>query len=206
MRKSKIKSKNVKRVLLLILFVSLAVVLFAQEKFADCARKPFLIFDSTSGQQTFSRKAWYDCVMGKHIPEISFKTIAGNKFSTGEMKGKVTVINFWCIGCAPCLAELPALNLLVQEYKNNDVLFFGITYHSAKELKAKFFSKYKFDFQIVAGAKDIADEFAFGYPTTYVIDSNGIVKAAWNGGPLGEEAKAEIFLKAKPVIDGLLAK
>ena len=41
------------------------------------------------------------------------KTIGGKRLTLAELQGKVVVINFWFIGCAPCISEMPALNKLV---------------------------------------------------------------------------------------------
>jgi len=83
-------------------------------------------------------------------------------------------------------------------------MFFGITYDNLKTLKSEFLPKYRFDFDIVSDSKSITEMFSAGYPTTYIIDKNGIVKAVWSGGFIGKEAETDIYLKAKPVIDKLL--
>jgi peroxiredoxin len=195
-----------KKILILLLLISITQILSAQKGFKKCIDSVFTHVDSTSGGNFFFSGNWKNCVLGKSMPGIEFKTIAGKNFKMKNLKGKVVVLNFWFIGCEPCIKELPALNKLIQEYKNKEALFFGITYETLMTLKSDFFPKYKFDFAIVPDSKNITEMFAAGYPTTYIIDKNGIVKAAWNGGPIGEEAETEIYLKAKPVIDELLLK
>ncbi|MEJ0102303.1 MAG: TlpA disulfide reductase family protein [Bacteroidota bacterium] len=195
-----------KRIFILLMLISGGGILSAQEKFGDCIVSALTNVDSMVNDTIYNSRKWKDCVMEKPIPDISFKTISGKDFDTKKLKGKVVVLNFWFIECQPCIAELPALNKLVKEYNNKDVLFFGITYQSLKSLNADFFPKYKFDFDIVQDAGNITEQFAAGYPTTYIIDKNGIVKAVWNGGFTGKEAEMDIYLKAKPVIDELLNK
>jgi thiol-disulfide isomerase/thioredoxin len=52
----------------------------------------------------------------------------GQQIALERFKGKVLVINFWATWCAPCLAELPALQRLYLHYKNNpNVAFLFIT-------------------------------------------------------------------------------
>lgn len=194
-----------KKLLILILFVCISVVLSAQKGFKGCIDSINTRTD-TAVDFVYLMEKWKDCVIGKPLPDINFKTVAGKKVSAKGLKGKVVVLNFWFIECHPCIAELPALNKLVNEYKNKEVLFYGITYQPLTTLKRDFFPKYKFDFQIVADATNITDEFAAGYPTTYIVDKNGIIKAAWNGGIEGEQAETQMFLKAKPIIDELLLK
>lgn len=52
----------------------------------------------------------------------------GQKIYLANFRGKVILINFWATWCAPCLAELPALQDLYNHFKNhNDIVFLFIT-------------------------------------------------------------------------------
>jgi len=139
------------------------------------------------------------------MPDFTAKTISGNTITMKELKDKVVVINFWFIDCHPCIAELPALNKLVEDYRDKNVVFLAITYETLKRLNEDFFPKYKFDFTIMPDAKAVTHMFnASGYPTTYIVDKKGIINTAWCGGSINEAAKTEAYLKAKPIIDELL--
>lgn len=150
-------------------------------------------------------KTWNNCINGKLMPELSLKTVTGEKIETKDLKGKVIVINLWFITCHPCIAELPALNRLVEEYKNKDVAFLGISTDTKAMLDADFFPKYKFDFKIIADGKDIVKKIGnTGFPTFYIIDTEGKVRDAWSGGATDKTAETAVYLKAKPIIDELL--
>ena len=122
-----------------------------------------------------------------------------------KLKGKIIVINFWFIGCHPCIAELPALNKLVKEYQGTGVVFLAFTWETVASIRKDFLSKYKLDFTILPEANELISKVSgSGYPTTYILDKKGIIKEAWNGGSTDETAKTEAYLKAKPIIDELL--
>ena len=195
-----------KTVLILSLFFLCAEMLSAQKGFGECIMSSLMNVDSMVNDTVYNSRNWKDCVMEKPVPDIDLKTITGKTFEMKKLKGKVVVLNFWFTACLPCIEEIPALNKLVKEYKNRDVVFFGITYDNLKTLKSEFLPKHRFDFNIVSDSKSITEMFSAGYPTTYVIDKSGIVKAVWNGGFTGKEAETDIYLKAKPVIDELLLK
>jgi peroxiredoxin len=197
--------ESMNRLLILILFVSLAPPVSAQNGFGDCILKSLINVDSTVGDTIFNSLKWQDCVMDKPVPDIKFTTITGKNVELKKLQGKVVVFNFWFSACQPCIEEIPALNRLVKEYKNKGVEFFGITYDSYNTVK-KFLPKYKFDFNIVCDVKNLTEAFSAGYPTTYIIDQKGIVRMVWSGGFIGEEAKTAAYLKAKPMIDGLLSE
>jgi thiol-disulfide isomerase/thioredoxin len=51
-------------------------------------------------------------------PEVTFTTLEGKKIAMQDLKGKVTLINFWATDCPGCIKEMPALIETYQQYKN----------------------------------------------------------------------------------------
>jgi peroxiredoxin len=146
---------------------------------------------------------WAECVKGHQMPLTSFKTLHGVSYDSSALAGKVLVINFWYMSCAPCVAEMPALNKLVEDYKGKSVLFLGFSSDKADQLKPAFFQQHPFAFQIIADARDIGRSFYFfGNPATYIIDQRGIIRNAWVGG-IGFN-KLDPYDRAKTAIDQLL--
>ncbi|WP_020602108.1 TlpA disulfide reductase family protein [Spirosoma spitsbergense] len=108
------------------------------------------------------------------------------------------------MSCAPCLAEMPALQKLVDEYKGKNVLFLGFSTDKATELKPAFFQQHPFDFKIIPNAREIAASFYFlGYPTTYIVDQDQIIRNTWVGGNV--LSKLDAYYRAKSAIDDLLS-
>jgi len=195
-----------RKIIIIVSFVFTAQISFAQKTFSEC-------HDSLQWKLTHSRTApdmnfftqWNDCIKGKEMPLLSLKTISGEKIETKDLKGKVIVLNLWYTTCHPCIAELPALNKLVIEYKNKNVVFLGLSTDTKEMLDRDFFPNYKFDFKIIPGAGDIVEKIGHtGFPTTYIIDTKGNVIEAWVGGSTGKDAETAAYLKAKPIIDELL--
>ena len=148
---------------------------------------------------------WQDCVVDKDIPDINVKTIDGSKLKSKDLKGKISVINLWFIDCLPCIKELPALNRLVKEYAAKDVIFLSVTWEKKERIQNEFLQKYKLDFQIVAEALTLIEQFGKpGYPTTFVVDKDGKVKGGWLGGPIDASVDTEAYNRVKPILDKLL--
>jgi thiol-disulfide isomerase/thioredoxin len=49
------------------------------------------------------------------FPNISFKTVGGEKLRVQDMKEKIILVHFWAAWCAPCQKEFPALLKYVQQ-------------------------------------------------------------------------------------------
>ena len=49
---------------------------------------------------------------GMPAPKISFLNETGHTVSLRDYRGSTLVVNFWATWCAPCLAEMPALDQL----------------------------------------------------------------------------------------------
>lgn len=194
-----------KRLFILLLILPVVKKIPAQPVLTDCINNTFNHMDSLGkiGRNAFEE--WKNCVLEKQMPEFTATTISGDIIGKNTLKGKVVLINFWSIDCHPCMAELPGLNKLVNEYKKNNVVFLAITWESVNRIRKDFLPVHKFDCMIVPDALPLIDKIAAsGYPTTYIINKKGIIKAAWNGGSTGDKAGEEYYQEAKQVIDSLL--
>ncbi|HMH35141.1 MAG TPA: TlpA disulfide reductase family protein, partial [Puia sp.] len=148
---------------------------------------------------------WQDCVEDADLPVFRASTIRDEVIDSRALKGKIVVINFWFTSCAPCVAELPGLNRLVQEYQGKNVVFIGFTFEGKKKIMDEFFPEHPFDFKIVSEAASMEKIFGVDdYPSTFIVDPWGKIRKAWSGGTTGPEAKNEVYLKASHVIDALL--
>lgn len=133
-------------------------------------------------------------------PAFHVISLNGEKLDLDALRGKVVVLNFWFIGCAPCRVEIPGLNKLVEEFKDQDVVFIGFALNNEKELK-KFLRNTRFKYHIIAKSGKIAQKYQVtGYPTHIIIDKNGFIQARLTG---GNENRHEDL---KPIIARLIKK
>ncbi len=50
-------------------------------------------------------------------PESTFVLLDGSRKTTTDMKGKVTLVNFWATSCTTCVAEMPKIISTYDKYK-----------------------------------------------------------------------------------------
>ncbi|WP_459212280.1 TlpA family protein disulfide reductase [Aquimarina rhabdastrellae] len=112
---------------------------------------------------------------GVNTPSINFK----------ETEGKVILINYWATWCPPCIAEMPSLQKVYNDYKD-EVVFLFVTTDDDPELN-KFMNDKKYDFPIYRALTSAPKPLnGKSLPTTYVIDKEGTIivdkigAADWN--------------------------
>lgn len=62
----------------------------------------------------------------KAIENLGWQTFDYQQIKLGEMKGKVTVLDFWATYCPPCLEEIPHLVQLQEKYKAQNFEVVGL--------------------------------------------------------------------------------
>jgi hypothetical protein len=73
---------------------------------------------------------------GKELPDFNFVDLNGNVYNKQTTKGKIVVLKCWFIKYQACVAEMPALNALVAQYKSRtDITFISLALDPKENLK-----------------------------------------------------------------------
>lgn len=110
-----------------------------------------------------------------------------------ELKGKVVFLNFWATWCPPCIAELPTIQNLYNDY-NDRVAFVCISREKWSEINA-FFEEKGYDLPSYHYKENLLTELPEinTIPRTFLIDKNGNIRidksgpADWNSNSLREK-------------------
>ena len=106
-----------------------------------------------------------------------------NQFiSLDNYKNKVVVLKFWFAACAPCIKEMPLLNNLHAQYRNNpDVVFLAPSLDDPLTVQASL-QRNPFSYNVMPNSRDFAHSYnVLGYPTHIVINKKGTVEAVFQG-------------------------
>ena len=138
-------------------------------------------------------------LIDKPVKSFKLTDLDGKRWNSKDLKGKVVVINFWFIGCKPCIQEMPLLNELVTAYKDSNIVFLAPALDKEEQVK-KFLIKYKFDYNIIPSSGDYVDELGIeNFPTHFVIDKQGIIRQVFIGysDDIKTKLQQEIYKLAK---------
>ncbi len=123
---------------------------------------------------------------GQPAPAMQAKLLDGATFKLGDNAGKVVIVNLWATWCAPCRAEMPALDAYYRAHRDDGLVMLAISMDDPKdETKVREAMK---PFAFPAALARDADIKAYGrvwrLPLTFVIDRQGVLrKEDWYGDP-----------------------
>lgn len=140
-----------------------------------------------------------DLVSKTPFPEFSETDMEGNAITNDIFADyDVTIVNFWNNGCGTCIAEMPELEELYQEFQKENINLIGVGADSGEseeqlELAKSILAEKGVTYQNLSPDpehdfyKDFIGDMT-GYPTTYVVDCEGNII----GAPLIGNVKEQI--------------
>jgi len=134
---------------------------------------------------TWARSAPWDIekLPSTPAPSFSLPDLQGKTLSFSDLKGKLLLINFWATWCPPCREEMPAFERLQQKFRDKGVAVIGIAIDEDKAVVKQFLDTAKTHFQILHDPElKVHDEYkVFSYPTTFLVDQQGVIRQYWIG-------------------------
>lgn len=132
-------------------------------------------------------------------PSFTIQTIDGKEVSLEQFRGKKILLNFWATWCPPCKKEMPEMQKFYEEYESKDYLVLAVNVTVAEKTSkavSSFVDDYGLTFPVLMDEKgEVAHQFEIlSYPTSYFIDSDGIIRKKIVGGLSKEMLYREMSL------------
>jgi thiol-disulfide isomerase/thioredoxin len=129
---------------------------------------------------------WSSVQVDRPAPSLSFVTLDGRPVTSASLSGRVVILAFWATWCSPCQQELPELQKLYEQIRNNpNVAFYvvggpwgGDTVEAESDFarQKSFALPFAFDSQGAAKALGV-----HSFPTLIILDGAGHVRMIHKG-------------------------
>jgi peroxiredoxin len=127
------------------------------------------------------------CSTRDPAPESTFVLLDGSRTTTANLKGKVTLVNFWATTCVTCVKEMPEIVSTWQKYQSQgfDTVAVAMEYDPPNWV-LNFAQSRQLPFKV---ALDNTGEIARQWgdvkltPTTYLVDRQGQIVKRYVGEP-----------------------
>ena len=127
----------------------------------------------------------------KALPEFELSDLQGRKWSLADLKGKVAFINFWATWCGPCRSELPYVQKLREQVKDQNVLVLTLNTDEDLGMVEPFMKENKYSFPVLLGQTYAEGQGVSSIPRNWIVSQNG--KIIFEG--IGFDYDGEQWLK-----------
>jgi thiol-disulfide isomerase/thioredoxin len=118
---------------------------------------------------------------GKPTPPLALDDLAGKPVDLARLRGRVVLVNFWATGCFPCRAEMPMLQAMHARHEGRGFTMVGLSVdREGPEVVGRFVRERSITYPIAIVGREIEHAFGGvrGYPTSFLIDRQGVIRHA----------------------------
>ena len=113
------------------------------------------------------------------VKNLNLITISGEKITSQQLLGKITLINFWATDCPGCINEMPGLIETYNQYKDQGLEVIAVAmYYDPPSRVISFTKNNNLPFPVVLDTnKEIINKFnnVKLTPASIILDKNGYV-------------------------------
>ena len=127
------------------------------------------------------------CSSSEPAPPSTFVLLDGSKSTTADLKGKVTLVNFWATTCVSCVKEMPELAATYNKFKDRgfETVAVAMSYDPPSYV-VNFAQSRQLPFKVaIDNTGSVAQ--AWGdikiTPTTFIVDKKGQIVKRYIGEP-----------------------
>lgn len=137
---------------------------------------------------------------GNSRPAYQVVTLTGDALGAESLRGKVVLVNFWATWCGPCRVEMPLLEAMYARHRDRGFVLLGLSVDRGGEALVRDYVRSRgvtYPIAIVGAREEGAFGGVRGYPTSFLLDRDGVVRHA----VIGPLAPASLELAVRRLLD-----
>ena len=138
--------------------------------------------------------------IGREAPDFELTQLDGETFRLSEHRGKVVLLNVWATWCPPCVAEMPDIQALSENYPD-DLTVIGVSVDTDPAVVEEFIAENGYTYRFAMDTADwlIASQLypTAGIPESVFINADGTVTDIIIGAFRDYETLEQAYLSAR---------
>jgi len=121
---------------------------------------------------------------GSDAPDFRLPRVPGGEpLALEDLRGRAVLLNFWATWCAPCEAEMPAMQRLNRRLEPEGLTLVAVSVDESEEAVERFRQRLGLEFPIVWDPeREVSERYqTYKYPETLLIDREGRVVERYVG-------------------------
>jgi thiol-disulfide isomerase/thioredoxin len=116
-------------------------------------------------------------------PDVDLKTDTGKSLRLSDLKGNVTLLDFWASWCIPCRSSFPVIDALQKEFRDKGLTVIAVSVDEDRRSAEQFLATRPHTMTIAFDPKSkAADAFLLtAMPGTFIVDRHGNVRFSHAG-------------------------
>ena len=138
-------------------------------------------------------------------PDFTLQTVDGETVTLADLRGRAVLVNVWASWCAPCRAEMPAMQRVYDEYKDQGLVVLAVnsTVQDSLANVQSFAAELGLTFPILLDTDGTATALyqVRALPYSFFIGRDGVIREVVPGGPMSEallRTRVEMILETQP--------
>lgn len=118
--------------------------------------------------------------IGHPAPDFTLTTLDGEAVSLSDLRGQAVLINFWATWCGPCRVEMPDIESVYNQYRDDGLVVLAVNDAEPDGLVSGYVNDLGLSFPIgMDPSREVQRLYQVrAFPSSYFIDREGVIQEA----------------------------
>ena len=132
--------------------------------------------------------------VGQPAPDFALRDLDGRVHRLSDYRGQVVFINFWATWCPPCRQELPEIQAVYDDKKDEGLVVLEVNYQESATKAGDYWDEQGLTMPVLLDSSgDVQDQYRLvGLPDSFFVDRDGILREMHLGAISREDMLAKL--------------